>query len=201
MEFDIEDIIHGRLSSIEFYKKYDKYIKQGIMIDTAPLFLILIGRLTTNQRKNLLREFGYSLELYNVFERFLKLCKIDLIRLKITPQILFELVSHFQKSYMKVYNENEKKEIIDEFFKAHTDLLKKGFCDIGIWDTIADDRIKFLECADISFLLHAESEKYITLLTQDYEFYGEGTRHSNLLTINFDKIIGNADKIPEELPT
>src|SRR3989344_3177948 len=140
MKFEIEDLIHGRLTPLEFYRKYDRYTRGGIMMDTAPLFLMLIGKLKTNKKERLLREeFGYSIREYDTLNKFLKVSRINTDRIRITPQILFELISHFQKSYGKL--KEGKKEVIDEFLEKHLNLLKAAYCDVSTWDILTDKKM------------------------------------------------------------
>ncbi len=200
MKFQIEDIIHNRLTHLEFYKKYNRYFKNGIMLDTAPLFTFLIGGLSTRHKNYLLQEeFRYTIKHYNILIKFLKLCNINNFKIIITPQILFELLSHFQKAYSKLKEEKDKENVLKEFKDNYTELLKSIHKDISTWDILKDGRMKFLECADISFILYANTQKHTALLTQDSIFHREASTNEKILAIDFDKLIMNSQDIPEQL--
>lgn len=197
MEFEINDITQQRLEPSEFHKKYGRYFEGGILIDTAPLFLILVSKLSTNVKERLLREeFGYDLKAYEVLNTFLKRCGVDLDKAKITPQILQEVISHLQDSCSKLNNDEKKKHTIEEFVKTHLTFLNSTYLDISTWAILKDSRMTFIEYADISFLLCADKENHIALLTQDGDFHTEGMKHRNILAIDFSKVLTNP--IPEE---
>ena len=199
MEFQVEDIIHSRLSVVEFHKKYSRYFKNGIMVDTAPLFALLVGDLLVSQKDFLLKaDFNYGEVHYKTIKEFLKICRIEHNKIIITPQILFELLSHFQKACLKLKEDDDKKEVLKIFRERHMSLLKLIQKNVSIWDILENHRMAFLECADISFILYAKNCKHIALLTQDEGFLTEAKSCKNILSISFNDLVLNSKNFVEE---
>jgi len=100
MLFELHKAIHSLL-----IKNYNKFLKYDILLDTAPLFLYIIGNFDEKNNTNLLKIFGYSTDDFKLLMKMIHLFKKSQYNFVITPYIFHEFIKHIQDDCKKIYTE------------------------------------------------------------------------------------------------
>lgn len=183
MWFDVENTIEfiTKPNSPENIKVYE-YLKKGILIDTAPLYLMIVGKYDDDNKTNYLKHFQFDLRDYNFFINFIN--SINKYQFFITPQIFTELIKHLNDA---IPNEKHFSEImyyisyffrfINERYVNKNQIIKEKFF-----------KNKVCEIGDISLTLLGNNLNCGVLITQDMNFAGHCEKEHKFLIIPYYSI-------------
>ncbi len=168
-----------RRSSYPYQKQLDtikKYKKKEIIIDTAPLVLLLVGLFNPKKIGVLKPTHEYSIKDYELLKKFLANFK----SLIITPQILTE-VSNMLKNKCSSEFRNIFKKNLQTLIKSHELYIEKN-------DILKHTEFKNIGLTDVSVILCYERWDRL-ILTKDFDFVGI-CRKRGIPIIHFDELRG-----------
>lgn len=182
-------------------------LKRGIYLDTAPLFLLVVGYYDKIKRTKLVEKFNYKQFDYKYLLAFLNSLKLHNYHLLITPHIFTEFIKHL---WEKVDSSPQFKDILEISFKTKW-YIKDVSRSIGCLEFMNEEKFinKEIEIGDVSICICAkegakQKGKPIAILTDDKPFAELADKKYNLLTIYYTEIkngtiLLNPKNIPEEL--
>lgn len=170
----------------DYIKDILPYIKNGILIDTSVIKILLDGLISLRLSKkkipdydNLFAFFDF-IKVNNRWNKFL-----------ITPHILSEVCGHLNRDYRK----NKKyKQIIEEILPILDDMNEKI---IEKDEIISSIEIKnpIIEIGDISLFLAAkdfiDTSKKVAILVKDTRFNREYELDTHVMIMDYNKVILN----------
>lgn len=183
MWFDVEHTIEfitnpNSKSNIRIYN----YLRKGILIDTAPLYLMVVGKYDDKNNTHYLKHFKFDSQDYYCFINFIN--SINKYQFFITPHIFTEFVKHINKA---IPNEKHFAEVMDyigfffgfinERYINKNQIIKEKFF-----------RNKVCEIGDISLTLLGNNMNCGVLITQDMIFAGHCEKEHKFLIIPYDSI-------------
>lgn len=195
MYFDSYNYISDNYNCLQ-YQHHIKLLRRGIFLDTAPLFILVVGHYDTNHNTSFIKNFQskdkksdlrYRAYDYKYLLAFLNSCGLGKsYNLYITPQIFTEFIKHLWTSIEdpKVFND-----IISSYFKPKWYIKEENVPCIKLIEE-KDFLDKKLEIGDISitFLCKNKDIQKITLLTDDEKFRKIADEKYDFLTVYYNDI-------------
>ena len=162
----------------ENHEKLFPFLRNGIIIDTRPLLLFLVGIYDNRKNRNHLNNFNFHKNDFSYLERFIEAFEIK--KFYTTPQILTETFYFVRKKLRGEYKEfiEEMNEIlinkIDEKYFHKDTLLSQEFF------------IKF-DFPDVSLIVSFEFSDKLAIITDDLTLsdYCNNLKGRRRLIINF----------------
>ena len=170
----------------DYIKDILPYIKNGILIDTSVIKILLDGLISLRISKKRIQNYDNLLA-------FLDFMKINnrWNKFVITPHILSEVCGHLNRNYRK--NQNYR-QIIEEILPILDNMEEKIIEKENIISSV-EIKNPILEIGDISIFLSAkdfvDSSKKISILVKDTRFNREYELDSNVMIMDYNKIILN----------
>jgi len=165
------------------YEDQIKLLRRGICLDTAPLFILVVGHYDKIKNTKFVEQFEskdggkpYNRSDYFYLLAFLNSLGLGKYHLFITPQILTEFVQHL----WKIINDKQHfKQILEYSFKPKLYIKEVP---INCSDCIN-------EIGDISVKILLDNHKsVISIITDDYPFYQIFDKKYDFLTIYYNDV-------------
>mgnify|MGYP001606006132 CR=1 FL=1 len=158
-----------------------KYVKKGVLIDTAPLLILFLGYYDKKHKTSYLHKFdsGYTIFDYELLRTFLS--GLRPFRLKITPHIFHEFYKHIQNLL--------DSRLYDFFPEISEYLLKIKEQHILKNDIINHELFEKLEIGEHSLFLTIQEGKYGCILTDERKVCGILEKNHSVLTMNYSNEI------------
>lgn len=209
MWFDSHNYI-GDNYDIHSHSPHLKLLKRGIFLDTAPLFILVVGHYDKINKTNFVRKFqskrrdknlerSYQVHDYDYLLAFLNSIGVGKCKLFITPHVFTEFIKHLwefvddKEHFRKILKESlGTKWYIEEIPSNYVDFLSEEY--------LLD---KKLEIGDTSITILAKNNDYaaITILTDDLPFAEISDKSNNFLTIYYQDIwSGTMNLDPKNIP-
>lgn len=177
------------LNTIDY--NYDKdvipFIKNGIIIDTSVIKIIINGLISTRISRKKVPEFEKLLN-------FLDLIKVNnqWNKFLITPHILTEVCGHLRNDYNK---HNNYKTIIEEVLPLLEDMKEKSVSKDKLIASI-DLKNPIIEAGDISIFAvtndFIKDTKKIAILVKDNQLGKKYKDYQNVMVMDYNSIILNS---------
>lgn len=185
------DLVDDLLYYTNWKKNIIRFLGGGLLIDTGPLYLLIVGRYDKVNGTRLLSHRSYSTEDFDALE-YLFTSYLKCNKLIITPHIFTEFMSHLWK------DTNDKK-IIPKILKQ----------DINFLDSVTEKEIskdiirshKYvteLEIGDLSLYIAWENYKISAILSDDAKFLSKFPEDNSILITHFRKFKNFIGTLPKE---
>jgi len=177
------------ISSHDYDKDVIPFIKNGIIIDTSIIKIIIDGFVSTRISQKRLEELSDYKKLLD----FLDLIKVNnkWDKFFITPHIFTEVCTHLRNDYNKRSN---YKDIVNEVFPLLKNIEEQSVCKNDIIDHI-DFKNPVIEVGDISIFLVAEgfinAAKKVAILAKDWRINKQYEYSKNVMVMDYESIILN----------
>lgn len=186
-------------------------IKRGILLDTAPLFILIVGHYDKINGTKFVQKFkskerkikelsSYMTHDYDYLLAFLNSFGLGTFKLVITPHILTEFIKHLWKI---VDNSDTFRNILESCFKTKWYLEDSDHINYLKFIDEDDFLKKELEVGDISITILAKDKKnkYVTVLTDDRPFAIIANKKYKFLTIYYHEVRqATYDLNPKNIP-
>jgi len=170
------------------------FLGRGLLTDSGPLYLRIVGIYDNIRGTNLLRHLSYTLEDFDKLDLLLS----DILnsnKLIITPHIFTEFMSHLWKAT------KSNRRIIPEIINPDGDIdILSMLSEMDVSkDAIRSHRYTTeLEIGDLSLYIAQESYKINAILSDDATFSNFFVRDDKTLIVNFGNFKKYADTLPRE---
>jgi len=177
------------LDTHDYNRDIVPFIRNGIILDTSIIKIIIDGLISVRLTKKILKE----LPEYNNLLRFLEIIKVnnEWDKFLITPHILTEVCTHLRKDYCGRQN---YKEVVSEVLPLLTDLKERLVNKDDIVNSI-DLKNPIIEIGDISIMLVAESftnsSEKTAILAKDRGLNKMFEYDKNVLVMDYESVIRN----------
>jgi len=161
-----------------YARKFEKYLKRNIFLDTYPFCLIILGKFDENYNYNTLDAESDSFMNIDTQKKLIRIVDRYRGKLVITPAVVVEGLNHMFTAVEKKYGvSREKKEIEEQFasflqteigmFREKHPLIKEMLT--HNWTEIIKHhklRNRF-ELGDLSIFVESDKCEYATIITND----------------------------------
>ena len=183
MWFDTEEVIEfitkpTSLLNQQFYN----YLRKGILLDTSPLYLMIIGKYDDENKTNYLKHFQFDLNDYKYFIRFIN--SINKYQFFITSNVFTEFIKHVEHV---VKNKNQFEEIMD-YVRSFFEFINEEYVSKQEITKEKFFRNKVCEIGDISLTILGNRMDCGILITQDMQFAGHCEKEHRFLIIPYQSI-------------
>lgn len=192
MWFDTFSFFAGSLD-LKIQQDYFSYLKNGLLIDTDPLYLLIVGKYHVDNNKNLLKlHNNFEIADYEVLRRFLN--AINPIPMFITPHIFTKFIHLLWSCEI---NEKDFKGIIDTFLSQFTYIGEKYIHKDTIMN-LDQFKNKYYDLSNTSLIMTAEKHNHNSVLTCENKCCKQCEEGGDILTINFGEIKSAIQSLPAE---
>ncbi|NQU98538.1 hypothetical protein HQ533_03655 [Candidatus Woesearchaeota archaeon] len=195
MWFDAYNYVLGNYDPRQ-QQHFIRLLKRGILMDTAPLFILIVGHYDNNHSTSFIEDFeakkGCSEKTYKKFDYKYLLAFLNSFglgkayKLVITSQIFTELIKHI---YEIVDNPFHFKQLLEESFQTKW-YLHEHYVEFQHCLRNNDFSGKKIEIGELSITILSKKheKKYIGILTDDKPFAVRSNEKYKLLTIYYNDI-------------
>ena len=166
-----------------------KFLGGGLLIDTGPLYLLIVGRYDKINRAKLLDHMSYSLEDFYVLGDLVS--HLNCNKLIITPHIFTEFMSHLWKA-------THDKKVIPDIINQDNFLDKLTEKEISKDIIQSHEYVTKLEIGDLSLYIARENYEINAILSDDARFSNFFVKDNKTLLINFSKFKKFSNTSPQE---
>lgn len=177
------------LSTHDYDKDIIPFIKNGIILDTSIIKIIMDGLISVRVTQRVLEE----LPEYNNLLHFLELIKVNnkWDKFLITPHILTEVCRHLRDKYDRYHN---YKNVVSEVLPLLSGLEEQLVSKDDIVNSI-DLKNPIIEIGDISIMLVAKSftssSEKTAILAKDHALNKKFEFDNNVLVMDYESVIRN----------
>lgn len=190
MFFDAEEYF-TQSTKPQVMSKYFSFFRKGVLIDTEPLYLLIVGKYDLDNNTNFLGHLNFGISDFEALRRFLN--SLTSCPFFITPHIFTKFI-HLLWNNIK--DKDHFLKIIDTFM-LHFSFIDEKYINKDEIMRFAQFKNKHYDLSNTSLILTAEKHHHNSIITCDPKLAGICQKRGNLLVVNYQEIKVFIQSLPQ----
>lgn len=162
--------------------RYFSFFRKGVLIDTEPLYLLIVGRYDLDNKTDFLKYLKFEISDFESLRRFLN--SLTNCPFCITPHIFTKFIHLLWENIKDKYHFFK---IIDTFM-SHFNFIDEKYINKDEIMSFEQFKNKHYDLCNTSLILTAEKYNYNSIVTCDPKFAGICQKRGNILVVNYWEI-------------
>ncbi len=162
--------------------RYFSFFRKGVLIDTEPLYLLIVGRYDFDNKTDFLKHLKFEISDFESLRRFLN--SLTNCPLCITPHIFTKFIHLLWEN---IKDKDHFFKIIDTFI-SHFSFIDEKYVNKDEIMGFEQFKSKHYDLCNTSLILTAEKYNHNSIVTCDPKFAGICQKRGNILVVNYWEI-------------
>lgn len=172
--------------------KYFDFFRKGVLIDTEPLYLLIVGKYDFDNQTNFLKHLKFEISDFEALRRFLN--TLNNCPLFITPHIFTKFI-HLLWDNVKDKNHFSK---IINIFMEYFSFIDEKYVNKSEIMGLEQFRNRHYDLCNTSLILTAEKYNHNSIITCDPKFTGICQKRGNIMVVNYWEIKVFIQSLPKD---